>query len=510
MAKRSGSSLSKSLILKGLQCPKALWLSKNPPDFELPPHPDREAKFTAGTDVGVLARQLFPGGVEVPYEGLSFPVQLARTKELIGQGAEIIYEASFSFSAIFVKADILVRSHNGWQLHEVKMGTSVKPVNLDDVAIQHYVLNGCDLKITNDFLAHINTDYIRQGDIDVQQLFTTEDITAKVMARLHSLPEIVQECRQTLAEHHEPCIQIGPQCHTPYECEFVPYCWQHIPQPSIFDLHGKGIDKFALYRQGYVHFSDLPLELLSASQHQQVEATLQHDDFIDSDKISAFLTGLWYPICFLELATINAPIPPFDGVRPYEQIPFQFSLHVQHCRGAEPEHHKFLADPGSDPRVQLVENLLSTIPEQACVLTYNQSFTKTVLCNLAELFPGLTTKLLTRVANIRDLMEPFQQCHLYYWQLNGSCSIKNVLSVLAPEFSWANLEISAGQTAQRAYLQLKDLPDARGREVLTQALLNYCRLDTLAMVVILNKLIEITDATKRSTENNKEARTLEP
>ena len=183
---RSGSGLSKSLILKGLQCQKALWLAKHPPAFELPPQPDLQAKFAAGNEVGLLAQQLFPGGIEVPYDGLSFPAQLARTKELIENGTDIIYEASFSFSAIFVKADILVRDgdhSDSWQIYEVKMGTGVKPVNLDDVAVQQYVLNGCGLSVSRSFLVHIDNSYTRQGAIEVDKLFHAEDISAKVAAR---------------------------------------------------------------------------------------------------------------------------------------------------------------------------------------------------------------------------------------------------------------------------------------------------------------------------------------
>ena len=491
MARRS-SGLSKSLMLKGLQCPKALWLSKNPPDFALPPRPSLEAKFAAGTEVGILAQQLFPGGIAVPFEGLSFPAQLARTKELISQGVDIIYEASFSFSAIFIKADILVRNGDGWQLYEVKMGTSVKPINLDDVAIQHYVLNGCGLKVTQDHLVHIDTDYVRQGDIDVHKLFICEDITQKVISRLQSMPEVVQECRQTMAEHQEPQVHIGPHCHNPYECDFVPYCWQHIPQNSVFDLHGKGVDKFAMYRQGHISYRDLPLELLNDKQRQQVEATLQQRDSVDQGKIREFLATLWYPLCFLDFETSNEPVPPFDGVRPYQQLPFQFSLHIQNEPGAEPVHYEFLAEPGRDSRRELTSKLIECMPQDACILTYNQSFEKSVLTSLAAWLPDLSEEISQRINNIRDLMLPFQQRHIYCWQFNGSYSIKEVLPVLAPDFSYSKLEIADGQTAQRAYQQLQDLPDAHGREVLAQALLEYCRLDTLAMVVILTKLREIS------------------
>lgn len=493
MARRNSSGLSKSLILKGLQCPKALWLAKNPPPFEFPPCPNLEAKFAAGTEVGILAQQLFPGGIEVPFEGMSFPAQLARTKELIEQDTDIIYEASFSFSAIFIKVDILVRDGEAWQIHEVKMGTSVKPVNLDDVAVQHYVLNGCGLKISGDFLIHINTDYVRHGDLDIPRLFTSEEITTKVMSRLQSMPEVVLECRQTMGEHREPNIDIGPHCHNPYECDFVPYCWRHIPENSVFDLQGKGSDKFAMYRQGYLHFSDLPLELLNSKQRQQVEATLQQTDFIDKTKLTEFLESLWYPLYFLDFESSNEPIPPFDELRPYQQIPFQFSLHVQPKPNAELEHYEYLAEPGNDPRRELATKLLALIPKNACILTYNQSFEKRIISSLAEFLPDHTNALATRIENIRDLMQPFQQRHIYCWQFNGSYSIKKVLPVLAPEVAYSELEIADGETAQRAYRQLKEIPDSHGREVLIQALLEYCRLDTLAMVIILNKLVQMSD-----------------
>jgi hypothetical protein len=164
------AGLSKSLILKGMQCPKALYLAKKPPAFEFPPQPHVEAKFRSGNQVGILAQQLFPGGTEVPFDGLSVPEQIAQTRQLIDAGEQVIYEASFAFDGIFVKVDILVKDGDDWQLHEVKMGTSVKEVNCDDVAIQYYVLTNCGLAISSAYLVHINNSYERQGEIDVQQL----------------------------------------------------------------------------------------------------------------------------------------------------------------------------------------------------------------------------------------------------------------------------------------------------------------------------------------------------
>ncbi len=492
MASRKGNSgLSKSLILKGLQCQKALWLTKNPPDFELPPKPDLQALFRAGTEVGILAQQLFPGGVEVPYEGLSFGEQLTRTKQLIDSGAEIIYEASFSFSAIFVKVDILVRDGDAWQIFEVKMGTKVKDVNLDDVAVQHYVLNGCGLSVSKSFLVHIDNSYVRQGDIEVDKLFASEDISQPVLARLQGMPEVVTELRSTLRGGTEPTIDIGPHCKDPYECDFIPYCWQHIPEDSIFDLRGRGIDKFKLYNQGIVRLADVPLEQLNPAQRFQAEATLERKDVTNHAAVREFVDSLWYPLCHLDFETFDTPIPPFDGVRPYQKIPFQYSLHIQQQADAEPEHFEYLAPPNVDPRRKLIERLLAAIPAEACILTYNQAFEKSVLRELAKLFPDLAEAIEVRIANVRDLMVPFKKRAVYRWPMRGSYSIKQVLPALVPELSYAGLEIADGMAAMQAYRDMCALEPGEELERLRRAMLKYCRLDTLAMVRILEVLDKI-------------------
>ena len=500
MASGNGSGLSKSLLLKGLQCPKALWLTKRPPDFELPPRPDLEARFRAGTEVGILAQQLFPGGVEVPYEGLSVPAQLARTRELIDSGTEVIYEASFSFSAIFVKADILVRDGAAWQIYEVKMGTGVKPVNLDDVAVQHYVLNGCGLRISKAYLVHIDNSYVRQGPVEVDKLFHCEEISSKVAARQQSLPEIVTDLRATLCGTNEPTIDIGPQCYDPYVCDFIPYCWQHIPDNSVFDLRGNGANKFAFYRRGIIRFEDIPLDELNPAQRQQVETTLQQRDLLNPAGLHGFLADLWYPLCHLDFETFSDPIPRFDGVRPYQQVPFQFSLHRQDAPGMEPEHAEYLARPHVDPRRELAERLLAAIPEEACILTYNQSFEKGVLTGLAALFSDLAPAIEQRIGNLRDLMLPFRRRDVYRWPMRGSYSIKEVLPAMVPELSYAGLEIADGGAAMEAYQRMSVLPPGEELDSLRRALLAYCRLDTLAMVKILEKLQDITAASRQAEQ----------
>jgi hypothetical protein len=462
-----------------MQCPKALYLAKNPPVFEFPPQPHVEAKFQTGNQVGILAQQLFPGGTEVPFDGLSVPEQIAQTWQLIDAGEQVIYEASFAFDGIFVKVDILVKDGDAWQIHEVKMGTSVKEVNCDDVAIQHYALANCGLTISSAYLVHINNSYERQGEIDVQQLFAGEDVTDAAL---------------------EPDIDIGPHCKDPYECDFIPYCWQHIPKNSIFDLKGRGIKKFDYYNKGILKLEDLSLDDLNKAQRNQVEATLNQQDSINRVGIKEFLDSLWYPLCHLDFETFDTPIPPFDGTRPYQKIPpfdgtrpyqkipFQYSLHMQTRAGAEPVHTEYLVEPGHDPRRELAERLLAKIPEDACVLTYNQAFEKGVLRNLAELFPDLADALLMRVENVRDLMVPFRKRDVYRWQMRGSYSIKAVLPALVPDLSYDGLDVADGMAAMRAYHEMCALKPGVELDRLRAAMLEYCCLDTLAMVRILGEL----------------------
>jgi hypothetical protein len=484
------AGLSKSLILTGMQCPKALYLVKNPPAFELPPQPHLEAKYRTGNEVGLLAQQLFPGGTEIPFHGLTVTQQVEQTRQFIDAGAQVIYEASFAFDGIFVKVDILFKDGDEWQIHEVKMGTATKEVNLDDVAIQYYVLSNCGLAISSAYLVHINNQYVRQGETDVIQLFTGDDVTESALDRQADLPGLIADLRQTLAGN-EPDIDIGPHCTAPYECDFTPYCWQHIPENSIFDLKGRGIKKFDFYNRGIIRFEDLSLDDLNKAQRNQVEATLNQQDSINPEGIKDFLETLWYPLCHLDFETFDTPIPPFDGTRPYQKIPFQYSLHVQERAGDEPVHTEYLVDPGNDPRRELSERLLAEIPEDACVLTYNQAFEKGVLRNLAELFPDLADALLARVENVRDLMVPFRKRDVYRWQMRGSYSIKVVLPALVPDLSYAGMDVADGMAAMRAYHEMCVLDEPVALAELRRGLLEYCCLDTLAMVRILGSLENI-------------------
>ncbi|MBM4309543.1 MAG: DUF2779 domain-containing protein [Deltaproteobacteria bacterium] len=483
--------LSKSLFIKGLKCHKYLWLEKTRPELKDEISAAQEALFQSGTDVGTLARDLFPGGVEIPYEGLSYAEQLARTAQAIADGVPAIYEAAFSYDGIFMKADILHKTVQGWHLYEVKSSTGMKDEYLDDISVQYYVLNGAGLLLTGASLVHINNQYVRQGAIDVHGLFAIQDITARVIKKQPFVTEQAAAMRSML-QADMPCIDIGPQCTDPYECMYTGYCWQHIPEHSVFSLRDRGVDKFNLYRQGIIRMEDIPIEQLPWIQRLQVEGTLYKKDHIDAAAVKEFLGTLRYPRCFLDFeTTYMTPVPLHDGTRPYQQIPFQFSAHILDHEGAQLRHCEFLAPAGSDPRRQFLESLVEAVPENSCIITYNSQFETGRLNNLKEWFPEYGHRIDVMIENMVDLMLPFKQKSVYLWQLNGSYSLKDVLPVLVPELSYEELNINNGEMASNGWLALVQETDPDKVETVRKQLLEYCCLDTLAMVKIIEKLKEI-------------------
>jgi hypothetical protein len=236
---------------------------------------------------------------------------------------------------------------------------------------------------------------------------------------------------------------------------------------------------------------DIPKDMLNFKQGIQVKGTLKKKNHIIKDNIRDFLKSLWHPLYFLDFETFTLPIPLFDGTRPYQQIPFQYSLHYLKREGAKLKHHEFLASPNCDPRKELTEKLINEIPDNACVLAYNMSFEVKILESMAAWFPEYSDKIAYIISNMRDLMAPFRSKDYYLWQMNGSYSIKAVLPALIPELSYDGMEISNGGMAMDAYSAMCQTEDLGKLERIRKALLEYCKLDTLGMVRIMQKLRKI-------------------
>jgi len=491
MKAKNSIYLSKSLFMKGLQCHKALYLQKFYPELRDEVSESQEALFQSGREVGIYARQLFPGGFEISYEDLSMEEQLDLTGERIKSGARVLYEPAFSYNNVFVKADILRKARRGWELYEVKGSTKLKEEYLNDVAVQYYVLKGAGICISNASVVYLNNRYVRNGAIDPSKLFVIDDVTKAVRDKQRFVADEIADMRKAL-EKQVPGIDIGGHCTDPYDCDFYGHCWQHIPEYSVFNLDGRGrVKPFDLYRQGIVDLRDAPKEILSKKQNIQLESFLQKKKYVNKAGLKQFLDSLWYPLYFLDFETFSCAIPAFSGTRPYQNIPHQYSLHYLKQKGARLGHRAFLAEPNIDPREELAGNLVSEIPDNACVLAYHAGFETKRLQELAASYPRYRKKLQRIVENVRDLEIPFKKKDVYHWKMKGSSSQKYVLPALVPQLSYDEMEISNGGMAVQAYFRTCESQDQSEIEAIRKALLDYCKLDTLGMVRILERLREM-------------------
>ena len=485
--RKPGLNLSKSLFTRGLQCPKSLYLDRYHPELRDEIPASQQRLFQSGTEVGVLARGVHPGGVEIPFAGLSVGEQLQRTTAEIQKGTTTIYEAAFNYDGVFAKVDILHKGARGWELNEVKGTTEVKDVHIHDTALQYYVLSGAGIDLVKASLVHLNNEYVRNGDLEVDRLFFAEDIAETVRARQATIKADIDRLRAVL-KGDMPSDDIGEYCGDPYPCDFHGHCWQHIPEDSVFDLRQRGVKPLSLYREGILLLKDIPPERLAGRQLTQLEAFLGQKEFIDHDAVKDFLDSLWYPLYFLDFETVMPAIPPYDGLRPYQQLPFQYSLHYIEREGADLGHHEFLAEPNVDPRRDLAEKLLSEISVTACVLAYNAGFEMARLRELATFLPQHREKIALILENVRDLIVPFRKQYVYHWGMKGSASQKAVLPVLVPELRYEGMEVADGGMAMDAY---RAMCEGQDREELTKirtALLEYCKLDTLGMVRMWERL----------------------
>ncbi|WP_148788047.1 DUF2779 domain-containing protein [Campylobacter concisus] len=489
-------ALSKSLYIRGLQCEKSLWLKKKKPEVLQAPDDGAQAVFDTGTSVGELACELFRGGERIEYTG-NFSSQMAKTKELMGHSTKIIYEATFCFDGILVMVDILRIGKDGLIINEVKSSTSVKEVYIDDASIQYYVISSLGYKVSAINIIHIDNSYVRGEKLELDKFFHTEDVTEQVKQKQADIPQILSKFDEILSKDIEPEIDIGVQCANPYPCDAWEYCWREqrgIPEYSIFDISGlRSKKKFELYKSGIVKFEDIKeLDKFNASQQIQIRSELSGEQVIDKEAIKEFLNTLSYPLYHLDFETFQQAVPEFVGLSPYEQIPFQFSIHKDDGKG-NLEHFEFLAEVGADPRYELALNLIKFIPQDACVLAYNMSFEKRVIRRLAEIYPQVSNELMAIHDNIKDLMAPFASKSYYHPKMRGSYSIKYVLPALVPEFESAYKDLNLihhGGEAMQAYEAMAYMP-AKERDAYKKALLAYCKLDTLAMVKVLEKLREV-------------------
>ncbi len=488
-------SISKTKYLSGLQCQKLLWFHYNAKDEIPKPDAATQAIFDQGHEVGALAKKMFPDGIEVGAGIADLPETIRLTADAV-KLRKPLFEAAFSAGGGYARVDILIPvKRDEWDILEIKSGTSLEDVHLADLAFQNRVLNKAGVKIRRCFLGHVNNEFVRHGEIDPKEFFTLEDITTQVAELLPHVETQLGAMLQTIRQPQAPPIEIGPHCSKPYGCPLQDRCWSFLPEASVFTLYRGGKKSFALLKRGVRHLKDIPADVeLTDNQSIQRAALLAGKPHIDRPAVAAFLKQLEYPVSYLDFETFATAIPLFDGIKPYQQVPFQFSLHVVRSENATPEHHSFLADGPADPRPEFMRQLRAMLPKTGSVVTYNASFENGRLKECSERLPEYKRWVKEIERRGVDLLLPFRGFRYYHPAQNGSASIKAVLPVLTGK-SYAEMDIQEGGAASREFLRVTfgEVSNAERAKVRRQ-LEDYCGLDTMGMVKITQKLLQTTIA----------------
>lgn len=480
--------LTKSNYLLGLQCHKLLHITKN--SKERLPKVDiaQQFVFDQGTEVGELATNLYQNGIDLSKE--DFQTNLEKSKEAITKN-QPIFEAGLIHKECYSRADILVPVKDEWDIIEVKSGTKVKDINIHDVSFQKYVYEGVGLKIRKCFILHLNNEYIRQGDLDINQLFKKTEITSEVEELMDNIEERIEPMLNLINEK-EPTVSIGKQCDDPFECPVKKECWSFLPRYNVFHLTRGKLKAIELFERGILELKDIPEDFkLTGKQQIQRECHLNNKVHIHKDKIKSFLNQLDYPLYHLDFEGFSTAIPKFDGLKPYSQVPFQYSVHVVEKEGAEPKHFEYLYEGNDDPRKECMESLKGVLGDTGSIVVYNKSYEIGRIKEVAALHQELKDWSEQVISRVIDLWDPFRGFFYYNSNQNGSASIKDVLPTLTPE-SYSGMEIGSGSIASTEFYNITygGCPEGKKEEI-RKHLLEYCKLDTLAEVMIVDRLKEI-------------------
>ena len=485
-------TISKSKYMAGVQCLKRLYWQVHEPELTGSPDAPAVAIMEQGGEVGRLARQLFAGGVEVSSRD---PEQAIRTTRELIANPEVpaIFEAAFEDGGVFVRVDILHRRRDGrWRLIEVKSTASPKEEHLDDVAIQHRVVSRSGLDLASSCLAHVNRNYVYQGDsIDVWRFFRIKNLTRRVERLVPKLTFQLRSELRVLAMPNPPEIPTGPHCTNPITCEFFDRCNPPLPNDHIGylpRLHASAAEE--LEELGVESIRDVPDDF-ALSERQRIACTsVQTGQPWFSPELGKELESLKYPLYFMDFESVNPAIPRFSGMRPFDQLPFQWSLHVQRQSEAEPEHYEFLATDVGDPRREFITSLCGAVGESGSIVVY-AAFESQRLSELAAWLPEFAKRIKTIHGRLWDLLSVVRN-HVYHPAFAGSFSLKAVLPALVPDMSYDGMAVANGQDAGLAWESLvRGGLDKSERERKMTALLDYCGKDTLALVRLLERLQSI-------------------
>ena len=487
---------SKSKFVMFCACHKRLWLEKYKEEYK--EEVLNEERLVNGNLVGDLAMSLFGDYYLAETKDNDLKQQAFNTLEAIKRGEKVICEAAFILDNHYCAVDILVREDDSFSVYEVKSTTGIKPSYYYDLAYQYYVLSnlGYDIKTLN--LVHIDSSYVLDGELDINKYFKINDLTDEIKEKYKEVCELIEESDRILNDINEPKSIMSRECNAYNGCPFLNYCKKvnNIPlKNSVYDLYSNR-NKVKQVNSNILSFEDLLKNKvkLSEIQARQIDFALNNRDiYVDKVKIKEFLDTFKFPLYFFDFETFQDVIPSFKGTKPYQQIPFQYSLHILNSDRSI-LHKEFLGDGINNPIYDIVDSMINDLGDKGSIVAYNDAFEKGRIKELSQIVVEHKEKLETFIDRFVDLADVFQKGYCYNKEMGGSFSIKSVLPALFPNdpsLNYKNLEdVHKGDEASATYLALKDMDEEEYKNK-RNSLLKYCELDTYAMVRIYQKLLEL-------------------
>ena len=491
-SRRAG--LSKSKITMFEQCPRRLWLSVHQREAAVLDD-GAEARFAAGHEVGSVACALLPDGIMVEAEP-DLSAALERTRTLLDTGHDRpIFEATLEHDGVLVRIDVLEPDGSGgWRMAEVKSSTKAKPYHVGDLATQLWVANNAGLAVSSAAIRHLDSSFTLEREGDFAGLFADTNLMEEAAPIIARRAETVAAARSTLSGP-DPETAPGAHCDTPFPCEFSMHCHSSLPtgpEWPVTVLPNGGGKRWL--EKGIENLADVDLSELRSEVHRRVHrATMTAEPWHDVDGARAAMAAWSFPRTWLDFETIAFAVPRWVGTRPYQQVPFQFSAHVEH-EGGDIDHHEFLSLDGEDPRHACAEELLAKLPAAGAIIAYNAPFERQCIRTLAAYFPDLTGALEALADRIVDLLPVTRACW-YHRDQRGSWSIKAVLPTIGAGLNYSELDVKDGARAQEAYLEAicAETPNVRRAQIDT-GLRAYCGRDTEAMIALARHLESRTAA----------------
>lgn len=483
-------TLSKSKILAYRQCPKRLWLEIHRP--ELKDDSGAEAVYRIGNEVGEVARKIYDTegtGVFIDIEAIGFEAAFLQSAELLREGRGPIFEAGLRMPGAIAFADVMLPDHSGrtlrWHMIEVKSAAGVKDYYREDIAVQAYVAESAGVVLSSVSLAHVDTSFVYKGDGNYRGLLKEVDFTQSAGSHRAEAEEWLAGAQAVAELTGEPGIATGDHCSIPHPCAFFGYCGRDMaavdyPLTSLPNFSGGRKD--AVEALGIHDLRDVPDAYLNSIQKRVRDVTRSGETYLDAEGAAADLAGLGFPVRFLDFESVTLAVPIWKGTRPYQQIPFQFSLHRLDETGTL-THNAFLDLSGNDPSEPLARALIDHCGAHGPVFAYNAVYEKTVMRALGARFPEDEPALLGIVARVVDLL-PIAKSRFYHPAQHGRWGLKAILPAACPDLSYDHLSgVADGGMALEAFKEAiapETTPERKAE--IERELLAYCHLDTLGLV----------------------------